>query len=154
MVGVMGPTSRTQSAPWLSPSGTPQNGTDVSHLGSPANTGAKYRVSLGVKRISGPWDSIVSLSARGLLLTGRQTPRPCGHHASDPWAEPAPEIRERVGGRDWERQEGSRQNTELPQGTTEEPEVWGATVASELISRWWLRLRETHLSVVAPASAC
>lgn len=138
-MGVMGPTSRTWSAPGSLPP-APQNCPDVSHLGSTTNAGAKHLVSLGGKRISGPWDSIVSFSARGLLPTGRQTPRPCGHHASAPWAEPAPEIRERGGRERLGQQEGSRQNAELPRGTTEESEGWVATVTSVLMSPW---LRET-----------
>lgn len=35
-----------------------------------------------------------------------------------------------------------RQSVELPQGTTEGPEVWGAAITSELIS-WCLRLEGT-----------
>lgn len=116
LVGSNGANFQDIERPWLSPSGTPQNGTDVSHLGSPANTGAKHLVSLGVKRISGRWDSIESLSARGLLPTGRQTPRPCGHHASAPWAEPALEIRERVGGRDWDSRKPADRMQSCPRG--------------------------------------
>lgn len=111
----MGPTSRTWSAPGSLPP-APQNCPDVSHLGSTTNAGAKHLVSLGGKRISGPWDSIVSFSARGLLPTGRQTPRPCGHHASVPWAEPAPEIREGVGGRDWDGRKAADRMQSCPRG--------------------------------------